>query len=110
MMSPLVTLNKMTCVIRSSALTSVALVAGESGRLHHLATSILDRTRGLVPWNQRRDREYVVWSGLRWMRFAHEDVRHQFVIASAVTHLARLQCNIRWQHEILQRLRQFWAL
>ena len=44
------------------------------------------------------------------MHFADEDIRHQFVIAGAITHLAGLQRDVRRQFEILQRRRHFRAV
>src|ERR1700731_2318619 len=109
MMRPLVTLNNMSWVIPYSDLT-ICTSATRSGRLHHLAAGVCDGARGLLTLNKRGDREHVISAGLWRMRLADENVRHQFVIPGTIAPLPRLQCDVRRQLEILQRLRQFRAL
>ena len=92
MISPLVTLNSMTCAhlaaLHGGSSQDVwrrkAAVRRSQARLRHLASGIGDRTGGLLARHQLGDREDVVGVALRRMHFADEDVRHQFVIAGAI--------------------------
>src|ERR1700751_242673 len=61
-----------------------------SSRLHHLATRVSHRAGGFFTGDQAGNCKHVLRSGFGSVLLADEDVRHQFMIAGAIAHTARL--------------------
>src|SRR5215831_8586340 len=108
MMSPLETLNNMTWVIPYPTRDDARRL--DLGRLEHLASGVCHRARRLLARNKRQGGEDVVGVGLGRVSLADEDIGHQLVVAGTIAHLARLQRDLRWQLQVLKRLRHLRTL